>query len=89
MILEIGCVDTKTSRPAELRDCFKTEVQIPLSVQRCHVDCHTPCQVTEWGIWPPCMGKCFGFRHRSRELIGKSHENVQICFSVKNFRFYS
>lgn len=36
------------------------------------MDCHTPCQVTEWGNWPLCKGKCFGYRHRSRELIGKT-----------------
>ncbi|KAK7575682.1 hypothetical protein V9T40_011968 [Parthenolecanium corni] len=79
-VREIGCVDTKTSRPAELRDCFKTEVQIPLSVQRCHVDCHTPCQVTEWGNWPLCKGKCFGYRHRSRELIGESYLHKTCSF---------
>lgn len=71
-IPEVRCLDVKTNRQAELRDCFKTTIPIPLSVQRCHIECHSPCQLTEWSAWPPCSGKCIRLRHRTRELIGNT-----------------
>ncbi|XP_073989358.1 thrombospondin type-1 domain-containing protein 7A-like isoform X3 [Rhodnius prolixus] len=56
----------------ELRHCLATNEPIPVSVQRCHADCHTPCQLTEWSQWSPCKRPCSGKKVRTRELIGLS-----------------
>lgn len=65
---------TKDDSPVhvELKHCLQYQNITPSSVERCHVDCQTPCQMTEWSHWSSCPQPCSGLRTRTRDLIGGS-----------------
>lgn len=65
---------TKDDSPVhvELKHCLQYQNITPSSVERCHVDCQTPCQMTEWSHWSSCPQPCSGIRTRTRDLIGGS-----------------
>lgn len=68
--IDLWCTKDDNTR-VELRHCLVTGTPIPPSIQRCHADCHTPCQLTEWSSWSPCKQPCSGVKIRTRELIGQ------------------
>ncbi|CAH1396828.1 unnamed protein product [Nezara viridula] len=71
---DLWCIKDDDTR-VELRHCLVTGTPIPPSIQRCHADCHTPCQLTEWSSWSPCKQPCSGVKIRTRELIGLSNQH--------------
>ncbi|KAL1139411.1 hypothetical protein AAG570_006395 [Ranatra chinensis] len=69
---DLWCIREGHDSHVELRFCLAANEPMPVSVQRCHVDCHAPCQLTEWSQWSPCKQPCSGYKARTRELIGLS-----------------
>ena len=70
MCIRDRCTEEETDKHVELRMCLATRLPLPVTVQRCHVDCHAPCQLTEWSAWTLCNQPCSGARSRTRQLIG-------------------
>lgn len=70
-VLDLWCSEEETDKHVELRMCLATRLPLPVTVQRCHVDCHAPCQLTEWSAWTLCNQPCSGARSRIRQLIGR------------------
>ncbi|XP_060848777.1 thrombospondin type-1 domain-containing protein 7A-like [Rhopalosiphum padi] len=69
---DFRCKDNDSLIYVELKNCLQSLNVTPSSVERCHVDCQTPCQMTEWSHWSSCPQPCSGLRTRTRELIGDS-----------------
>lgn len=69
--VDLWCSEEGSDRRVELRFCLATKSPLPVTVQRCHVDCHVPCQLTEWTSWTLCKQPCPGARSRTRQLIGE------------------
>ncbi|XP_024081370.1 thrombospondin type-1 domain-containing protein 7A-like isoform X2 [Cimex lectularius] len=79
---DLWCTMSDTDKRVELRYCLAGEEPIPISVERCHADCHTPCQLTEWSQWTACKQPCSGEKTRKRELIGLSSQH-KACKEMK------
>ncbi|XP_054260593.1 thrombospondin type-1 domain-containing protein 7A-like [Macrosteles quadrilineatus] len=75
---DLWCNEEGTDRKVELRFCLATRAPLPVTVQRCHMDCHVPCQLTEWSSWSLCQQPCSGKRSRTRQLIGLSEAHA-VC----------
>lgn len=82
-VSDLWCSEEETDKHIELRMCLATRLPLPVTVQRCHVDCHAPCQLTEWSAWTLCNQPCSGARSRTRQLIGKH------IFILSNFLTFS
>ncbi|XP_039285521.1 LOW QUALITY PROTEIN: thrombospondin type-1 domain-containing protein 7A [Nilaparvata lugens] len=67
---DLWCSKENSDTHEELRLCLKNGNPVPMTVQRCHVDCHLPCQLTEWSSWSQCFQPCTAMRIRTRQLIG-------------------
>ncbi|XP_075225413.1 thrombospondin type-1 domain-containing protein 7A-like [Lycorma delicatula] len=78
---DLWCSKKNMDTHEELRLCLRTGNPVPMTVQRCHVDCHLPCQLTEWSSWSQCAQPCAGLRIRTRQLIGSSSEHV-MCSDI-------
>lgn len=72
ILIDFRCKDNDSLVYVELKYCLQSLNVTPSSVERCHVDCQTPCQMTEWSHWSSCPQPCSGLRTRTRELIGDS-----------------
>ncbi|CAH0388371.1 unnamed protein product [Bemisia tabaci] len=69
---DIWCSEMNSTEHVELRHCLATKLHVPVSAERCHVDCQSPCQLNEWSHWSSCSQPCTGTRSRTRQLIGSS-----------------
>ncbi|KAF6210950.1 hypothetical protein GE061_014063 [Apolygus lucorum] len=73
---DLWCTKDDSGERVELKNCLVTEEPLPVSVERCHADCHSPCQLIEWTNWSACKQPCQGVKDRTRQLIGLSWQHA-------------